>query len=70
MAQLHTTMPDELYNQLRERAQQERRPLADIVRIAVEDYLRSVGIQVVETQVKRGGDRRSKPSADLDAETS
>ena len=50
---LHITMPADAYEILRQQADEERRPIADVVRQAIENYLRTQGY-TIQIDVKRG----------------
>lgn len=54
---LHFKLPAALYDALTEQAARENRPLADVVRTALADYLQARGHEIVVT-VERGGARR------------
>ena len=54
------TMPPEAYDALQELAQTQNRPMANVIREALEQYLKAHGYSV-SFQVNRGGKRPSKP---------
>ena len=47
------------YEKLRQLAEDENRPMSEIVRMAVQSYMNAAGVKG-EIRVKRGGDRRKK----------
>jgi predicted DNA-binding protein len=55
---LQVVMPKAAYEQIKALADDERRPIADMVREALEQYARAKGREV-DLRVERGGDRRS-----------
>jgi hypothetical protein len=55
---LHVIIPTDGYTQIKALAESERRPIADMVREALEMYARSKGREI-SLGVERGGDRRS-----------
>jgi hypothetical protein len=63
MARLATTIPDEAYEALNELSEKTGKPLALMVREALEMYLSSQGIDI-ETKVAWGGNRRKEKSED------
>lgn len=65
MARLATTIPDEAYKALNELSEKTGKPLALMVREALEMYLAAQGIDV-ETRVDWGGNRRKGKAEDGD----
>lgn len=53
---LHIKLPIEGYEILKEAAKQQRRPIADVVRLAIEKHLSELGYNV-DLTVDRGGAR-------------
>jgi predicted DNA-binding protein len=54
--QLHITMPDAAHTALKKLAADQRRPIADVAREAIENYLRAQG-KPQDVTVTRGGKR-------------
>lgn len=59
----HLKIPEEAYEALQEVAKKERRLLADVVRIALERYMKDAGYEV-SFEVERGGYRNRKSGTD------
>lgn len=56
----HIKMPEPGYEALQEIAKRDKRVFADIVRTALEEYVKSQLDKEVSFKIVRGGDRRSK----------
>lgn len=56
---LTVKMRGEDYDKLRQQAENENRPMSDVVREAIQSYLNAAGVEG-KIKVKRGGDRRPK----------
>lgn len=65
MARLSVTVPDTIYDELSSMQESTGKPLAVLVREALEMYLKSLG-KDVDATVKWGGDRRSTPPGDTE----
>jgi hypothetical protein len=63
MARLATTIPDEAYKALNEISEKTGKPMALMVREALEMYLAAQGINI-ETKVDWGGNRRKGKAED------
>ncbi|MBC7871990.1 MAG: hypothetical protein H7Y09_14185 [Chitinophagaceae bacterium] len=56
----HLKMPEEAYEKLLEMAKSERRVLADVIRLALEEYAKSRGYEI-NFEVERGRPRLQTP---------
>ncbi len=56
----HLKMPEEAYETLLEMAKSERRVLADVIRIALEEYAKNRGYEI-NLEVERGRPRLQVP---------
>lgn len=62
MRSYHLKMPDEAYEVLQAIAKKDRRVLAEVIRIALEEYTKAHGYEV-SFDVERGGYRPRKSAA-------
>lgn len=60
---LHIVLPEEGHQALHDIAKKQRRALADVVREALEEYMRSQGSEI-DLSVERGGYRGKKRDSD------